>query len=89
MPRCLTSRGSWSHVEPQTSQEFAIGRAVAQITLPDLPIFANDEIGADQSHYFRWTHRGRALPECCELAYLCLAWPKIRVTVADASSADH
>lgn len=76
-------------MQPHASQQVIIERAVAKITRPGLPIFANQEIGADQAHYFRWYRRGRPDPESRELGCLCLALPKIRVTVADASSTDH
>jgi len=35
------------------SQLTVIGQVVAKITPPGLPIFANKQIGADQTRYFR------------------------------------
>ena len=45
-------RGSSWPIEPQASQQFVIGRAVAKITRCDQPILANNEIGAVQGHLF-------------------------------------
>jgi hypothetical protein len=62
---------------------------VAKITWRGLPIFANERIGADQDRYFPCNGLRPPHPELIEPGGLCLALPKIRVTVADALSADH
>jgi hypothetical protein len=66
-----------------------MGRAVAKITHSHSPIFANQQIGADQGPYFAQSSVRRNLSRSPELGNLCLAWSKIRVSVADASFADH
>jgi hypothetical protein len=66
-----------------------MGRVVAKITHSHLLIVANQQIGADQGTYFARHSVRRNPSRSPELGNLCLAWSKIRVSVADASFADH
>ncbi len=66
-----------------------MGRAVAKITQRHLPILANDQIGADQGPYCARLPATQNPSPSPELDNFCLAWSKIRVSVADASFADH
>jgi hypothetical protein len=48
---------SRQHIQSQAPQLSLIEQVVAKITPPGLPLFANKQIGADQTRYFRASHR--------------------------------
>jgi hypothetical protein len=62
---------------------------VAEITQSHLPIPVTEQIGADQRRYCARSSVRRNPSRSPELDNFCLVWSKIRVSVADASFADH